>query len=131
MISSILNTAVSGLKAAENRLYTSANNVANMHSTTSSVNGERVDEAYRAQRVVQTSTEPGVRSDRVDVDPATIPVYDPTNVAADENGITEYPNVDLAQEVINQQIATYDFKANLKSIQAADEMAEELLDITA
>lgn len=131
MISSILNTAVSGLKAAENRLYTSANNVANMHSTTSSVNGERVDEAYRAQRVVQTSAEPGVRSDRVDVDPATIPVYDPTNVAADENGITEYPNVDLAQEVINQQIATYDFKANLKSIQAADEMAEELLDITA
>jgi len=39
------------------------------------------------------------------------------------------PNVDLAQEVAQQKIATYDFKANLKVLEAQKKMDDSLLDI--
>lgn len=132
MISSSIGIAISGLQAAGTRLNNSANNVANISSTTSNVNGERVNEPFQAQQVQQTSLSTGgVQTSLKAVEPATVPVYDPENVAADENGVTQYPNVDLEEEVVNQQIAKYDYKANLKVIEKADEMMEDLLDITA
>ncbi len=109
MITSIINTAVSGLQAAEKRLANSANNVANVQS-----------ENFTPQRITQTSTNPGVRSDVIDVDPARIPTPE-----------GDAPNVDLASEVIEQQLSTYDFKANLKVLETADEMAEDILDMMA
>lgn len=132
MINSALNIAISGLRASETRLTASSGNVANMQSTTSSVRGERVNTPYQPQDVVQSSVaDGGVRADLRTREPATVKVYDPSNVAADDQGVTEYPNVDLEEEVINQHIASYDFKANLKVIKAADEMTEDLLNITA
>lgn len=132
MINASIGIAISGLQAASARLNNSANNVANIHSTTSNVGGERVMEAFKPQQVTQTSlSSGGVQADLRAVDPATVPVYDPENIAANEEGITEYPNVDLEEEVVNQQIAKYDYKANLKVIETADEMMEDLLDITA
>tara|TARA_B100001123_G_scaffold282110_1_gene314253 strand:- start:394 stop:792 length:399 start_codon:yes stop_codon:yes gene_type:complete len=132
MINAALSTSLSGMMAAGNRLDTSANNVANLSSTRSLVDGQSTGEAYQAQRVNQTSVAPaGVQSSTVPKDPATFGRFDPANSAADENGITQYPNVDLNEEVVEQQIATYDFKANLKALKTADEMMENLLDITA
>ena len=132
MLSSSMNIALTGLRAAETRLANSANNVANMQSTVSRIDGERVLEPFKAQQVTQTSLSTGgVRTDLRAVDPKSVPVYDPTNVAANEEGITQYPNVDLEEEIINQQIATYDFKANLNVIETTDEMMDDLLDIKA
>jgi flagellar basal-body rod protein FlgC len=109
MVTSIISTAVSGLRAAETRLANSANNVANLQS-----------ENFTPQRVLQTSTEPGTRADLIDVDPARI---------ATAEGDT--PNVNLEGEIVDQQIATYNFKANLQVLKAADEMTEDLLNIRA
>lgn len=132
MINSSMNIAISGLRAAETRLSTSANNIANMQSTTSVVDGQRVNTPYQPQQVVQSSQSTGGVEANVRVrEPASVAVYDPSNIAADADGITQYPNVDLEEEVINQQMATYDFKANLKVIERTDEMTEDLLNIVA
>ena len=126
MITKTMNTALTGLNAASNRLHNSANNVANQHSTSQRVNGKVVQEAFEPKQVTQTSLESGgVRSDLKSTDPATIQVFQ------SGEGLVDYPNVDLEEEVVNQQLASYDFKANLKVIETADEMAEDLLDITA
>lgn len=132
MFSAISSTSLSGLHAAERRMANSANNVANVHSTHSRVNGQTVAEAFRPQTVQQQSLEQGgVRTVSRERDPATISVYDPDNSAANEDGITEYPNVNLEEEVITQQVASYDYKANLKVLEKADEATEDLLDILA
>ena len=131
MLSAAINTAITGLNASKTRLSVSGNNVANLQSTSSNVNGKTVLEPYRAQEVQQSALQPGVRATVRDRDPATIKVYDPDNIAADAEGITEYPNVSLEQEVIDQQFSSYSFKANARVIDAADKMTGSLLDIFA
>lgn len=132
MVGNVMNNAMTGLYAASKRLENSANNVANMGSTTSRINGETVNTPFKPQQVTQTSLSMGgVRADLRPVEPSSMSRYDPTNVAADAEGITEYPNVDLEEEIVNQQLASYDYKANLKSIEAYKEMTDELTDILA
>ncbi len=133
-MSAVTGIALSGLNAASLRLANSANNVANANSTSRTVNGEKVEGAYRATDVVQTSVSPqaGVSASVRERDPATTQVYAPDSAEADANGLLEIPNVDLAQEIAGEQIpAAYNFKANLKVLEAEDEMMDSLLDITA
>ncbi len=129
----VFGIAVSGMNAAQTRLGNSANNVANLQSTSSNVNGQPVGRAYQPTDVTQRAIEPtgGVETSLRTRDPATIPVYAPENSAADANGIVEFPNVNLEEEVVQQQLASYDFKANAKVIQTQDEMLDRLLDMTA
>jgi len=118
--------------AAEKRLANSANNIANIQSTSSVVNGQRVSEPFKPQVVDQLSLEQGgVRTVTRTQDPATIAVFDPENTAAGADGVVEFPNVNLEREVMDQQLATYDFRANLKVLQADDENKQQLLDILA
>ncbi len=125
MISSI-GISVSGMQAASTRLANSANNVANIHSTSRRENGAVVDEPYEPQDVVQSSIEPqgGVEAHLRPRDPASITMPDVTGE------VVEYPNVNLEEEIVGQEVATYDYKANLKALKAADEMIQSLLDIT-
>lgn len=125
--------ALSGLQAASKRLEVSASNTANVSSTAGrDASGALKNEPYRALRVEQASLVPaGVRA-RVSEDPnATITVFDPSSLVANEEGLVEAPNVSLDQEIIQQNIAGYDFKANLKVLQAQDENFKALLDIQA
>jgi len=127
---SAINSAISGLNAASKRLENSANNLANQFSTTTILNGQTSDTPYVPTDVQQVSLQTGgvatVTTPRSD---ATTPAYDPNNPQADANGIVNYPNVDTAQELVATQIASYDYKANLKSIKAADDLQKKLLDI--
>tara|TARA_B100000989_G_C19460380_1_gene435939 strand:- start:439 stop:837 length:399 start_codon:yes stop_codon:yes gene_type:complete len=132
MLTSAINTAISGLNASTKRLDNSANNVANVASTAGVENGQRVNKPYVPTQVENTAlASGGVATTQRAVDPASTPVYDPNNALANDEGLVDYPNVDLEEEVVNQQIATYTFEANLKVIEKADEMQEDLLDITA
>lgn len=132
MIGSSFDTALSGLRAAELRLSNSANNVANQNSSTSRIDGERVAEPYRPMEVVQSSNATGgVRTELRPLEPASIPVYNPNDPAADAEGIALMPNVDLEEELVGQELSSYTFKANLKSLEAADKMVGSLLDIFA
>ena len=129
MISSSMGIAVSGLMAASKRLDNSANNVANISSASNASTGR---EAFKPQQVTQTSLATGgVRSGLQASEPSSFAVYQPDSVQADAQGIVNYPNVSLEREVVDQQLAKYDYKANLKVIERTDDMMEDLLNITA
>lgn len=132
MVSAVTNIAVSGLQAAGRRLENSANNIANQSSTLSEQNGVVTQQAFQPKDIVQISEEAGgVRTEAVTRDPATVSIPDASNAAANENGITQYPNVDQTEELVKQQIATYDFKANLTVLKAQDKIEKSLIDIIA
>ncbi len=130
---SIGSIAQTGLLAAGKRLEASANNVANVSSTVGrDATGALKNEPYRAQRVEQTSLLPaGVGARIVDAQKPTIRVADASNVVADEDGTVEAPNVSLDEEAVQQNIAGYDLKANLKVFKAQDEMIKQLVDLQA
>lgn len=123
---SAINTALSGLAAASTRLEVSANNIANQFSTKSQVNGVTTDQPYVAQQVDQVSLSTGGTQALVhDVNPATVTIADQSG----QGGTTEVPNVNSDEELVNQNIAAYDYKANLKTIKVQDNLDKALLDI--
>ncbi len=125
-----INSALSGLSAATRRLQVSAANIANMQSTQRVENGNVVNSPYVPQRVQQISQAGGGVSTLVqDVNPAATRIFDPEDPQADAEGFVAYPNVNLENEIINQKIATYDYKANLKTLKIQDELEQSLLDI--
>lgn len=130
---SIATISQLGLDAASLRLATSANNVANAQSTVQrNQQGALENEPYRAQRVEQASLVPaGVRARAAEASNPTTRRFDPSSPVADENGLVETPNVSFDEEVVQQQIATYDFKANLRALKAQDEQLEALIDLQA
>ncbi|MDE3059744.1 MAG: hypothetical protein KGJ06_01885 [Pseudomonadota bacterium] len=112
---SAIDAAVSGLSAGEARLQVNANNTANQLSP-----------QYAPQQVDQVSLgNGGVLAKSKNVTPAAISVPDTSNPGA----TAQLPDVDMAQERVNQSIATYDFKANLKTIQVAGNMQQSLLNM--
>lgn len=125
--------ALSGLNAASRRLQVSSNNVANAFSTVQTAkDGTLVNDPYQAQRVVQSSLEGGGVRAQVVTDPnPTVRVFDPSSSVAAADGTVEAPNISLEEEVVQQQLASYDFQANLKVIKTQKEMDRALLDITA
>jgi flagellar basal-body rod protein FlgC len=127
---SAINSALSGIDAAERRIQNSANNIANQFSTRTIVDGQVTNQPFVPQRIQQVSGAGGsVLTVRSNVEPATVAVFDPSNPEANAEGIVQFPNVDVAQELVSMQIASYDFKANLKTIKVEDNMQKSLLDI--
>lgn len=123
MVSAVTGIAVSGLQAAGKRLENSANNLANQLTTS-----EATGRAFEPQDIVQISEAAGgVRTEAVARNPATVALPD----ADSATGTVQAPNVNEAEELINQQIAASDFQANLASLKAQDKMEKSLLDIIA
>lgn len=121
MIESATNIALSGLQAATKRIENSAHNIANQATPN-----------FRPNDVVQTSQpQGGVETELRPRDPATTPVYQPENPAADSNGVVQLPNISQEEELVTQKMATYDAKAELKVIQAENETIQEVLNIIA
>jgi flagellar basal-body rod protein FlgC len=125
--------SLTGLQAASAQLANSANNVANANTSAVVVNGELQSAAYQPQTLLRTSIQPtgGVRTELRPRDPATIPVFSPESGIADEYGVVEMPNVDLAEEAVSQKMATYDYEANLKALEVTDKIMKSLIDILA
>ena len=89
-------------------------------------------QAYAPLELVQTASAGGGTQTAVTtVTPATTAVYDPQAPFANQNGLVAAPNVDLAQEMISQLIASYSFTANATVMRADDRMTRTLLDIKA
>jgi flagellar basal-body rod protein FlgC len=126
-----INTALSGLAAAGKRLETAANNIANQNSTrTRDADGNSTNVPFQPQEVVQTSlTGGGVKTEVRPTGDQPLRVFDPGNPDADENGFVSTPNVSLEEQIVQTKLATYDYKANLKTIAAQDKLFENLLDI--
>lgn len=125
-----IGVSVSALQAASKRLEVSATNLANQNSTQTLKDGVVVKKPYEPQVVVQISNPNGGVTSRVEtVANPTQKFYSPESPEADEAGFITLPNVDTANELINQKLASYDYKANLKAIQIQNNVQQSLLDI--
>jgi flagellar basal-body rod protein FlgC len=127
--------ALSGMNVAALRLRVSAGNVANARSDgpiPGSGNAGSFPGAYVPLRVNQTDTAGGGTSATVTaVTPATVPAYDPTAPYADDHGMVASPNVDFANEIVQQLLARYTFAANAQVVRADAQLSAALFDITA
>lgn len=125
-----INIALTGLGAASKQLLASASNIANLQTAGSLEEGGQAPYTpLRTQNTAITDTQgngQGVSTTFVAKDPAFVPAFDPDSPFADENGIIGVPNVDLAEEAVNINIAEIQYKANLKTIQAASDLTKEL-----
>jgi flagellar basal-body rod protein FlgC len=129
MVGGIAN-ALSGYQNAAKRIEVSANNIANQFSTVKTDGGESSKKPYQPAVVISVSQqEGGVQTEVQPREPATVKRFDPQNPAADESGIADVPNVDVGEEMVNQIIASYDAKANLKAIKIENDLMQQTLDI--
>jgi flagellar basal-body rod protein FlgC len=135
-MSSILSIAASGMAAAVTRLDVSAENVANANSdgplpSASAAVQAQYPAAYTPQQVDQVAAPGGGTSAVVDVQPATVAAYAPTATYADSSGNVARPNVDDANEAVQQATASYSFAMNVEVMRVYSQMMKTLLDVQA
>jgi flagellar basal-body rod protein FlgC len=134
-LGAVLSVALSGLTAASKRLEVSASNVANASSggplPDASVEAKaNFPPPYVAQRVDQVEVPGGGTIANVRPEtPGTVPVFDPTSPYANDKGQVAAPNVDLANEAVQQILARENFAANVAVIRTYERMMKSLLDI--
>lgn len=115
---SALQSALSGLQAFGTRIHSNANNIANSNT-----------EGFKKTRVTLENMEPnGVKAQVQKVETPGPQIYDQT-----PNGLAliEQSNVELSRELPDMMLNTNFYKANLKSLQTADELMSSVLDLKA
>lgn len=123
-----IKTALSGLMAQGTKLATTSSNIANAFTAGSVEDEANAPYAAKNTQFSSVNDGKGVAATVVNKDPAFVPSYDPDSPFANEEGIIGAPNVSLDQEVVALKEAELAYKANLKTIETASEMQDELLD---
>ena len=119
-----MQTALAGMQAASGQLNIAAENIVNSQST-----GEDPGDAYHAQQAVQYTNAFGAPVVYArGKDPATLELYAPGLSAANDDGIVEFPNVNLAEEIVNLKLAELSYKASALVMLTAAEMLDELIE---
>lgn len=137
---STTNISASGLAAERLRMEIAANNIANVHTTSTPEGGP-----YRRQQVQFASameeslgSDPQAISDSlagvlvkgVTPDNSELPtVYNPGHPDADVDGFVKMPNVKLPMEMVDLMTASRAYDANLKSLTLFRQMAEQALSL--
>ncbi|MBX3444692.1 MAG: flagellar basal body rod protein FlgC [Planctomyces sp.] len=132
---SVTQIASSGLSAERLRMEIAATNIANADTTRTANGGP-----YRRQQVVfanalehATSANAqshlkGVQVGDIVEDESELPsVYLPGHPDANGEGFVQYPNVQMAREMVDLMTASRAYEANLKSLQAFKTMTEQSL----
>ena len=136
-MSSVQSIAVSGMLAASQRLQVSAMNVANMRSDGALPDAQGnyapgAPRAYSPLRVDQVdTTNGGTRAIVSEVSPSYVATYDPSAPYANSDGMVAAPNVDLADEVVQQLMASYAYAANARVVTSYNQMVKSLFDAKA
>jgi len=143
-LGNIFDIAGTGMNAQSLRLNTTASNLANAQSASSSVN-----EVYRSRQPVfaaiqrdamRANVTEGTYSDN-EVDAASgvqvlgivesdAPLqrrYEPTHPKADEEGYVYYPNVNPVEEMANMIAASRSFQMNVEVMNSAKQMVQRVL----
>jgi flagellar basal-body rod protein FlgC len=129
---SSLSISASGLAAANLRLQVSASNVANISDIRRlpDANASSTAAFPSASRIDQVAVAGGGTAATITAtSPSYVTQYDPIAPAADKNGLVAAPNVDLANEAVQQITAGFASAANAKAIQAGSSTIHSLLDI--
>ena len=137
---STTDISASGLAAERLRMEIVANNIANVHTTSTPGGGP-----YRRQQVAFSSAMSeslgreadsvsrslgGVTVKGVTRDDSELPVvYNPGHPDADEDGFVKMPNVKLPMEMVDLMTASRAYDANLKSLTVFRQMAEQSLSL--
>lgn len=138
-LGTIFDIAGTGMNAQSVRLNTTASNLANAQSASSSI-----DEVYRGRHPVfstlmRDSLDLAVNPDTADAqagvqvmgivesDAPLQPRYEPHHPEADENGYVYYPNVNVVEEMTNMISASRSFQANVEVMNSAKQMVSRVL----
>lgn len=122
-----IDIAISGIRAQGRQMKEISSNVANAR-TSDAGNGE----PYRRHEVAFTTDDDldGVKIDEIVTDMSDfLKVLDPGNPMADENGYVAMPNVSLPVEMINMNIATKMYQANVAVLKRYQQMLETTLEL--
>lgn len=126
-----IQIALSGLAASTKKVESAASNIANLTTAGSLTDPQAppYSAVTTTQQAVtgQTGEAQGVKAEIVPKNTPFVPAYSPDSPFANEDGLIGIPNVDLAEEAVNLNLAKYSFQANLKIIETADELTQELL----
>ena len=139
MVSSFDNS-ISGTLAAADRVAAAASNIANQRtrsvgpaSEPKTAGDEKAPPAFEGYRPVRIDQESvaggGVRTVAREVDPASVPVFDPAHPDADADGVVHMPNVSLETEMVDLLQARQAFEANLKAVETAKRMLGAVFDV--
>lgn len=143
-LGNIFDIAGTGMNAQSLRLNTTASNLANAQSASSSVN-----EVYRSrqpvfaaiqQEAMRASVTEGAYSDNevdaaagvqvlgiVESDAPLQRRYEPTHPKADDEGYVYYPNVNPVEEMANMIAASRSFQMNVEVMNSAKQMVQRVL----
>jgi flagellar basal-body rod protein FlgC len=142
-LGSIFDIAGSGMTAQSLRLNTTASNIANAETASSST-----DETYRARKPVfaaiqQSMLNPsqqgqafgseegsgaGVRVEGIVESDAELQMrYQPDHPAANEEGYVFYPNVNVVEEMADMMSSSRSFQMNVDIMNSAKSMMQRIL----
>ncbi|MES2675640.1 MAG: flagellar basal body rod protein FlgC [Pseudomonadota bacterium] len=138
-LGNIFDIAGTGMNAQSLRLNTTASNLANAQSASSSV-----DQVYRSRQPVfaaihqqlmagQASTNEDQANAGVQVlgiVESSAPLdrrYEPTHPKADKEGYVFYPNVNVVEEMTNMISASRSFQMNVEVMNSAKQMVQRVL----
>ncbi|MEW6181651.1 MAG: flagellar basal body rod protein FlgC [Bacillota bacterium] len=124
----------SGMTAERLRLDLIANNLANVHSTRTSQGGlyQRQVPVFAQQLEAAKGgfTGAGVAVEAILADDSQpIKVMDPGHPDADEEGYVSYPNINVANEMVDMIGASRAYEANATVFQAAKELIQKALEL--
>lgn len=138
-LGNVFDIAGSGMNAQSLRLNTTASNIANAQTASSSV-----DEVYRGRHPVfaavynkamdfnadqaSSDSEAGVQVlGVVESDAPLQPRYEPHHPMANDEGYVYYPNVNVVEEMTNMISASRSFQVNVEVMNSAKQMVQRVL----
>ena len=141
-LSNVFNIAGSAMSAQTTRLNTTASNIANAETVSSSM-----DQTYRARHPVfatvlqgqqsvsggslfqdQGQAGQGVQVTGIIEDSSNLEArYEPDHPSSDENGYVYYPNVNVVEEMANMISASRSFQTNVEIMNTAKTMMQRVL----
>jgi flagellar basal-body rod protein FlgC len=122
-----IDIAISGIRTQGRQMKEITSNIANAR-TSDAGNGE----PYRRHEATFKTDDDlgGVKIDEIVTDLSDfLKVLDPGNPMADENGYVAMPNVSLPVEMINMNIATKMYQANVAVLKRYQQMLETTLEL--
>ena len=122
-----IDIAISGLKARGKQMEVISSNIANAR-TTDAGKGEpyrRLEAAFKSDGDLG-----GVELDEIVPDMSDfLRVFDPGNPKADEDGYVAMPNINLPMEMINLNIASRVYRANVAVLKRYQQMVNSTLEL--
>lgn len=121
--------ALSGLKAAQTKINVSAQNVANVSTTSKIEDDVVITTPFQPLETAQYSLDTGgtyVEVRESEAEP--ILLQDPGHVDANADGFVAYPNISLEEQIVDQIQAQHEFNANILTLQTLEKTQGALFD---